>query len=352
MRYRFPPLKPIRRAARAALLGSVFASCLVVGSSANAALSFVFDYSDNGGKTEFLDPTFGAARQTALETAGTLFSNYFGSLFSNSATIHLAVEGTDTPLPGTLAYAGSRAAFDPPFSGGFGNSSVVYNKMMGNGDLNGAANDGVVGVNWGAPWELDPNVAVAAQGAGNFDLFAAIFHEFTHALGFASALNAAGTDGTSQNGGTEVGGVDYFGFWNKFDQFKTDCGTTDLIDHATGKTDPIYASAKTGQMCFNGTNAKAANGGAQVALYTPNTYEPGSSGSHLDESGNNVGAMMKFDRNPDVNEARMYNAIEIGVLMDIGYTRVSANAVPEPTTALLVLGALGALGLSRRRKKA
>lgn len=350
MNHQLPPLSPIRRATRAALFGTVFAGCLAIASPANAALSFVFDYSDNAGTTEFL----GAAnqgRRDALELAGTLFSNYFGTLFTNSATINLAVQGTNTPLPGTLAFAGSYQAFDPPFSGGFGNSSVVYNKMMGNGDLNGGANDGVVGVNWGAPWELDPNVAVAAQSAGNFDLFAAIFHEFTHALGFASALNAAGTDGTSQNGGTEVGGVDYFGFWNKFDQFKTDCGTTDLIDHATGKTDPIYASAKTGQMCFNGTNAKAANGGAQVALYTPNTYEPGSSGSHLDESGNNVGAMMKFDRNPDVNEARMYNAIEIGVLMDIGYTRVSTT-VPEPTTALLVMGALGALGLSRRKKKA
>ncbi len=347
-----PPLSPIRRATRAALLGSVLASCLAVGTPANAALSFVFDYGANNGKTEFLDPTFGLARQTALETAGTLFSNYFGSLFTNSAAIHLAVEGTDTPLPGTLAYAGSFQAFDPPFSGGFGNSSVVYNKMMGNGDLNGTANDGVVGVNWGAPWELDPNVPVSGTPVYDFDLFAALFHEFTHALGFASSINEAGNDGTSQNGGAQVGGVDYFGFWAKFDEFKTDCGTTNLIDHGTGLTNqPTYDDAKISSMCFNGANAVAANGGAQVALYAPNPYEPGSSGSHLDESGNNIGAMMKYDRDGDIDEARTYNAIEIGVLMDLGYTRVSTT-VPEPTTALLVLGALGALGLSRRKKKA
>lgn len=351
-------LKPVGRAARAVLLGSVFAGCLAVGSSANAALSFVFDYNDNAGTTEFLGPA-NQVRRDALETAGSLFSNYFGSLFTNSATISLAVQGTNTPLPGLLAFAGSSQAFDPPFTGGFGNSEVVRNKMMGNGDLNGAANDGVVGVNWGAPWELNPNVSVAAQGLGNFDFYAALFHEFTHALGFTAGITKDGTDGTSQNGGAQVGGVDYFGFWHKYDQFLTDCGTNNLINTATGRTTAFYngdagagiPAAKTTSACFAGANAVAANGGAPVAIYTPDPYEPGSSIGHLLEAGLNTGAMMKFDRDPNVDEARTYNAIEIGVLMDIGYTRVSSsNNVPEPGSIALVLAGLAGMGIARRRK--
>ncbi len=55
----------------------------------------------------FLDPTEGAARQAALDTAGNLYSNLFGNYFSNSGTIDMSVTSTDNPASGILASAGS-----------------------------------------------------------------------------------------------------------------------------------------------------------------------------------------------------------------------------------------------------
>lgn len=52
-------------------------------------------------------------------------------------------------------------------------------------DLNGASADGVVNVNFGQSWQLDPNAAV---GSGGFDFYGVVFHEFTHALGFLTTI--------------------------------------------------------------------------------------------------------------------------------------------------------------------
>ena len=338
--------KPRQRRLTMLMQVGLLAGCLSVGSSANASLSFVFDYADNGGTTEFL----GAGNQNrrdALETAGTLFSSYFGSLFSNSGTITLAVQGTNSSCQFgcTLASAGTGQVYNTE---GFGNTEVVRNKVLNGVDLNGAGvNDGLVSVNWGAPWELDPGVSVAAQNAGKFDFYAAVFHEFTHALGFFSNLTEAGNDGS------QSGGITMPGFWSKFDQFLTDCQGTDLIDHGTFLTNSVYAdasiSANGKSLCFSGANALAGNGGNSGLLFAPNPYN-GSTNSHLDPSGGNTTAMMKPGRSGNVDEARVYNSLEIGIMRDLGFTPNAVGAVPEPGTIALVLAALA--GLTIRRRKA
>ena len=338
-------IPPRQRRLAALMHVGLLAGCLSVGSSANAALSFVFDYAANNGNTEYL----GAGNQNrrdALQTAGTLFSSYFGSLFSNSGTITLAVQGTNSSCQFgcTLASAGTSQVYNTT---GFGNTEVVRNKVLNGVDLNGAGNDGLVSVNWGAPWELDPGVSVAAQNAGNFDFYAALFHEFTHALGFFSNLTQAGDDGSPS------GGITTPGFWSKFDQFLTDCQGTDLIDHNTFLTNSVYAdasiSANGKSLCFSGANALAGNGGNSGLLFAPNPYS-GSTNSHLDPSGGNTTAMMKPGRSGNVDEARTYNTLEVGIMKDIGYTLNAVGAVPEPGTLALVLAALA--GLTIRRRKA
>lgn len=337
-------VKPAFRAARHLISAALLAAGLVAASSAHASITFVFDYTAHNGKTAFIgtDQLFVDRRQ-ALETAGTLFSNYFGSVFTNSGTITMNVEGVveDCSAGCGLAYAGGAGVLNSP---GFGNGEVIRRKLVDGIDLNGSAADGVVGVNWGANWELNPSISVQQQNTGNFDFYSALFHEFTHALGFSTKLQEDGSDATEQ--GSLKGGRDYPGYWLAFDKFKTNCGNFSLIDGNSFETNQgIYDFAKTNAMCFNGPNAMAANGGNQVALFAPSTYLNGSTGSHLDKAVFTTD-MMKHDRAPNVDEARTFSAVETGVLMDIGYT---VTAVPEPATIALMLGGLGVV-VARSRK--
>lgn len=86
-----------------------------------------------------------------------------------------------------------------------------------------------------------------------------------------------------------------------------------------------------------------------MGIYSPTTWQEGSSGSHIDGTPFPTD-MMKYDRDYGP-ETRTYSAVDVGILTDIGYTRNSvATSVPEPST--LGLGLFGMLcALFIRRKK-
>jgi len=197
-------LQPQNRVAhfvRLALKGGVVATCLAFGSAAQAGIAFQFNFS--GAFTDGANND--AAQQGAMVTAGNLFSNMFGNYFSNSGTIVLNASGSDDPLSNTLASASS-AVVDSGAAGLVG--SVVRDKLLTGIDKNGATADGSVDVNFGAAWQLDPNALVLGS---EFDFYAAVFHELTHALGFASTIDPV------------PGGNPYFpNQWSAYDTFLRD----------------------------------------------------------------------------------------------------------------------------------
>ena len=333
------PLHEGIRAARALLHASLIAGSLIFASAARAQLSFSFDYSTNTPGVGFDDPTTGAARKAALETAATGFSAMFGTYFNNTANIVLRATSSDTPvgpMGGALASAGSRYAD----ISGFGAGEVVRNKVISNGaiDLSGSAYDGRLDINWGASWELDYNTP-AVEGI-TFDLYSALYHEFTHALGFATTISMNGTDLFGDGTSLADGGSGVFGHWSKYDQFLTNGAGVPLIDPATGLNNlALYNPGSISLMAFESPQA------GSLKLYTPDPYAPGSSISHLDGIGDNTLAMMKYDRNTGPQEARDYNADEINILTSLGYL-----PIPEPASSTLVLAAFGLAVLSRRRK--
>lgn len=103
---------------------------------------------------------------------------------------------------------------------------------------------------------------------------------------------------------------------------------------------------------FLGANAVAANGGNPVFLFSPTTWNDGSSGSHLDSdfydgtNGNEFNMMNHEASVYDGLDIRQFNNIEIGMLIDIGYT----NLIPEPSPLLLGIAGTGFLALLRRRR--
>lgn len=341
----------MKRLALAAVIGSVIATA-----PAQADVIWDFNYTDVG--TGFNDAAFGTARQGALQSAGNYVSSF---LTSYNATIQMNVDGS-TSGGGTLAAAGTNytgAAFSP----GFTQRGDVMTKILGGNaaDPGVGSADGTVTWNFtDFSWELGNDFQ-----AGEFDFFSTAVHELLHALGFASEITVNGNDGF----GTAPGSA---GAWAPFDQFVTNYIGDLIINPTTNELlAPAWDLAKTSQdgngssgcgagLQFNGANAVTANGGNSVQLYSPTTWEDGSSGSHLDDhcytNPGDVSTYMMEAQTIDGLGIRSISALEVGIMQDIGYTNFGVqdnNTVPEPGTMYLMLTALlGMFGLRRKNNKA
>ena len=239
--------RPARRLSRAVVGGGVLAACLVFGGSANAGLIFTFDYSGNTPDVGFLDPVQGAARRAALDTSGNLFSSLFGGYFTQMGVINMSVTSIVNPTGTTLASAFSNFVNVP---GTFGAGEVIRNKLITGNDLNGSVLDGGVDVNWGYDWELDPNTPAVGPGPGQtYDFYAALFHEFTHALGFGSEISGDPAGDRFGQGGEGSGSP---GSWAKWDQFISTCTmATPLVDGASYEVNDAAVADARGEAAWN-----------------------------------------------------------------------------------------------------
>ncbi len=333
-------LLPRRIRLLAVCFGLILAS-VVNSSSSQAAITFSFDYSSNEAGVGFLDTNQGAARQLALTTAGNLFSNLFGSHFSNMANLTFSVTSTDDINTPTLASAGSNFI---QAQGTFGDGEVIRNKLISGNDINRNFRDGYVDVNWGYQWELDPNTPAVGPGAGqSFDFYAALFHEFTHAIGFGSEISATNNSDRFGDGGPGSGKP---GSWAKWDQFLTDTNGTSLIDPNTGEINQAaFNDAQAQGGLFTGAKSVLALGSGAKLFANPDQ-------SHLDEvtfstPNTAVNFMMKPARDYGPQEARLWSSLEVGILTDLGFSPVSA--VPEPGSYAVVLVGIFAYEVRRRR---
>lgn len=332
---------------------------------AHALVMLDFNYTDvNFG---FTDPTLisggstlGAARQGALESAADYVSSF---LTSYNATIVMDVD-SNTTTAGTLAAAGSN--YNAPGVAGFVEQGDVMRKILGgdSADPDPLAADGNVTWNFTTEnWELGTDFQ-----PGEYDFFSTAVHELLHALGFVSEISQFGEDAY---GSTASGDP---GIWGPFDEFlaSSNTGHPPLIDPTSYIIDStLWSAASLSQdgngtvgcgagILFTGPNAMAANGGNAVEIYSPSTWEDGSSGSHLDDNcytaPGNVSTYMMEAQTIDGLGVRTISPLEVGIFRDIGYTNFgvaqSSGTVPEPSTLYLTLSALGLLGLKLRKKAA
>lgn len=313
----------------------LIASTLAIGFAAQpaqAALSFSFNYLSPG--QGFDDPTFGAARKTALNQAADLLGAYFSNYTANLTYDVISSNNGNT---NTLASAGSPMFVDP----GTFQASAVQTKILSNGatDITGADADGSIDWNFFQNWGLGDSVSNS-----EFDFKTVAIHELLHSFGFSSNNSSAGGSGLVGNlSGTPD-------TWSIFDQFLTDAAGETLVSSA-GIFDANKLTALTGgsgSVLFSGANAKAANGGLGVNIYTPNPYQDGSSISHLDDDTAAFSQMIMTASVSSGLKTRELSAIEIGILKDIGYTQIAAVPVPGAVWFMLT-GVLGMLGLNRRK---
>jgi len=297
---------------RISILGCLFANVAPL----SAQVSINFSYSGSGG---FLDASEGTARRAALQAAAHSLSGYFTG--GPEVTLTFAVDSYSADN-GTLASASSPIYFYANQKGFF--ETVVQKKIISGEDDNGGASDGNVNWNWNYNWNLSGPV-----GDEQFDLATTAKHELLHAMGFASMVSAPGT-----NSGREQ--------WTVFDRYLSDSTGRALVSDM-GAWLGFDSDLTNGRLYFNGANAMAANGGLPVPLYSPASWEAGSSGSHLSYPGQMV--IMNAYINPGEGPDSL-SAIELGMLQDLGY---DFSPIPEPGSALLLLG--GTVIFLQRRKR-
>lgn len=318
----------------------VFAAAVVLFTqTASADITFSFNYNDAAGTGFNANGAVGQQRRDALELAANNFSTAFSSY---NANLVFDVDGTATG--DTLAAAGSSG--DSNFNAGFGVGEVIRNKILSGTDLNGSAADGSVTVNFASvAWQLEVNASVSSS---QFDWYSTMYHEFAHSVGFASGIqtDSSGMNATDAFGTT--GAQD--GSWGAFDAFLTDSAGNSVFS-GFDLNEATYESLLTGGASpGNGLFFNSADAGQLIGLYTPTTFEEGSSGSHLDDENSALAGFMMLAATGEGPSARQFNDLELSMFRDIGYANVAQiSAVPEPSSAGLVALVLGITVLRRRR---
>lgn len=304
-------------------------------SAAMAQLQLQFQYLDAGTGIGFDDPVLGSDRKLALETAAADFATAFAAY---DATIIL--DATGSSPDGSLSFA--NPAFTSSAASGFGTHEVVRNKALSHGavDLNGNASDGDIGFNFNIDWELDGTLV---PGPMSYDFHSAIYHELTHIMGFSSGIITRGGFFAGDHLGRTTGE------WTKFDEYLTDVDLNSLFNGATldkPRYHPLLVdgASPNGGLFFNGSQGP-------IGLYTPTTFEAGSSGTHLDDENlTYAGSLMISSLEPGPGP-RTFSSVELGILSDIGYSELSQiHSVPEPNSTLLICVAAMPLFWLRQRE--
>ncbi|GAB5444962.1 MAG: hypothetical protein Fues2KO_53110 [Fuerstiella sp.] len=125
----------------------------------------------------------------------------------------------------------------------------------------------------------------------------------------------------------------FAGRWSAFDQFLENSAGNAAIDNSGTLNAGVWTSAIVGGaspgsgLFFGGTNAKAANSGNAVGLYSPGLFADGESGSHLDNDNAALAGSLMLSGTATGAGPRGFTEIEAAILTDLGY-----SMVPEGVT--------------------
>jgi hypothetical protein len=146
-------------------------------------------------------------------------------------------------------------------------ASALANALAGR-DLDPTSPEIEISITSNAPWYYGTDGNCPAR---SFDLVSVILHEMGHGLGFVS--------GNYYDAFSGFGRVDQPTPFDAYAQLPDGRRLADMPSPSleAGK-------AMTSDLVWSGENAVKANNGIKPKLYTPSTYEPGSSISHLDEA--------------------------------------------------------------------
>jgi hypothetical protein len=175
---------------------------------------------------------------------------------------------------------------------------------------------------------------------GQVDFVSVVLHEIGHGLGFSGFASVSGGIGTLGAGST---GVLYPSIYDRFTVTETGAAMLSIPNQSAALgmqlTQPYSNANPRGPgVYFNGTNAKASNGGLSARLYTASTWSSGSSYSHLDEStypAGNADSLMTYA----IGSAEAIHHpgnVTLGIFKDMGWSTCPASLA---STSASVAGA-------------
>ena len=150
-------------------------------------------------------------------------------------------------------------------------ASALANALAGK-DLDTNNPEIIIQINSEAEWDLD---GLGKPTRFEYDLKSVMFHELAHGLGFLSSSSYL----YDRAKGEYVGSLDQP---TPFDAYLQTQDGNRLADLPSPSTE--LGTAITTKLVWSGTEAIAANGGEKPLMYTPTSYDGGSSVSHLDEN--------------------------------------------------------------------
>jgi hypothetical protein len=303
----------------------------------------------------FLDPTGSGYNDTtaagsttvgALRRASAIAAtDYLSSILDGRGTIRLQWNASfNDPGSGTLATFGHGSVLlvDGSFNGG-----PVYQRARSNSSPDtGEAYEGSGQVNFGKSWHYAVTGTNTTLNNSTLDLVSVLSHEVTHSLGF-SAFSPPTGEGF---GGNPLGSPDTYSSYDRYLQkgnvagvgsmFRTDISQSNYGSFNTsvgtgaytgGNTQNLtgtsFTNDTTNGLYFSGTYANEVFAGP-VPLYSPTTYDDGSSVSHV-----NVGPGATYGSGPiglmnyqiGTNTTRRLQPYEIAMLLDMGWNVYNWN---------------------------
>ncbi|MFP4500765.1 MAG: carboxypeptidase regulatory-like domain-containing protein [Candidatus Hydrogenedentota bacterium] len=270
-------------------------------------IAFDISYEDEDG-VGFFDAQDGPQRRARLEDALT----YVAAVINMPGDLDVRVDESQNEQSGALAAAGTFYST----VAGFTNGSAFARLDTGRKPFSNFPEITLV-VNFGYKW----NIETRAPAGDEFDFLTVLVHEITHGLGFASLASESG-ESLIMPEDSENSGI-----YTKFDE---------LMVYRTGERalfggDPpdflgSSVDLRSDNLAMSGSAAFTEyDQGVLPGIYAPDPFQRGSSLSHWDTNNIVGGAIMEHAFAPGV-ERRSYAPIDIGALIDLGYT----NAAPAP----------------------
>ncbi len=272
--------------------GTVQVPVTVAVSPANVNFNFV--YSGSGWTAE---------SQAAMQTAATRLSSYL--VVGTPVTVTYNATGQNSSNSGYLAsiYTGFTSG-----SPGFYNT-VVASKILTGADANGANADSEIFWNFDYPWALGNTVP-----NNRYDFQSVAMHELVHSLGMLTGLGAPSS--IDRN-------------WTVYDSYLVTANGTDPIggDYVWDGAYTPNLTGSSGGLYFGGPNAVAAYGGP-VPLYTPGTWQSGTSLVHFDPAYAQPGTTYLMDPSDGYGPGvRALTPVEVAMLKDLGYTVYQSGGI-------------------------